>query len=86
MDNQIIQTRKGLMGFFESFMIPYNKMLRNANLTVPVEYEEDWTIIPVNVFKNGKKSHEVETGVMTFCEHIETPNNTCLKCGEWQDC
>lgn len=53
---------------------------------IAIIQEEDWTIIPVNVFKNGQKSHEVETGIMTFCEHIETENGNCLKCGEWQDC
>lgn len=61
-------------------------MLKTANLTVPIKQEEDYTVIPVNVFKGGQKSHEIETGIMTFCEHLETENNNCLKCGEWQDC
>lgn len=85
-DNQLSTTNTGLMGWFESAMPSYNKMLRYANLTINVEQEDDFTVIPVNVFKNGQKSHEIETGIITFCEHVEVEKGNCLKCGEWQDC
>lgn len=85
-DNQFIKTNTGLMGWFEPTMPVFNRMLRAARLTLPVEYKEDWTVIPVNVFKNGQKSHEVESGIMTFCEHVDVEKGNCLKCGEWQDC
>lgn len=86
MDNQITTENKGLLSWFESSMPSFNRLMRTANLTINVQQEDDFTIIPVNIFKNGKKSHEIETGILQFCEHIETENNNCLKCGEWQDC
>lgn len=53
---------------------------------IAISQEDYFTIIPVNIFKNGVKSHEIETGIMTFCEHVEVNSGNCLKCGEWEDC
>lgn len=85
-DNQLTNKNLGLMGIFAPAFASLNGLYKMARLTVPIKYEDDFTIIPVNIFKDGKKSHEVETGIMTFCEHLETINGNCLKCGEWQDC
>lgn len=94
MDNQIIglQNKNTIMGMFAGIEKSLNSLLHSSdkymgtNLLVKVQHEDDFTVIPVNVFKQGKKSHEIETGIMTFCEHLETANGNCLKCGEWQDC
>lgn len=87
-DNQLSTTNTGLMGWFEPSMASFNKMLRFANLTIKVKHEDDYTVIPVNIVKNGKVSHEIETGVRTFCNHLEVKANNCTECGEFieQDC
>lgn len=53
-----------------------------------VEHEEDYTVIPVNIIKGGKVSHEIETGIRTMCNHLEVTDNNCTECGNFveQDC
>jgi len=51
---------------------------------IAVKNEEDYTIIPVNIFVDGVKSHEIETGIRTLCEHIiSDTNDNCNVCGEY---
>lgn len=88
MDNQFTQTNKGLMSFFENSMPSFNRMLKAANLTIKIEHEEDYTVIPVSIVRNGEVSYEIETGIRTFCNHLEVALNNCTECGEFveQDC
>ena len=102
MDNQIIgtQNKNTIMGMFAGIEASLNGLLRSSdkfmgtNLLVKVQHEEDWTIIPVNIIKNGKVSYSVEEGIKTDCQHIETEQFgtnlyfNCTECGEYveQDC
>ena len=56
---------------------------------IAIKNEEDYTIIPVSILIDGVKSHEIETGIRTFCEHIASDTNrNCTECGEYveMDC
>lgn len=86
MDNQIIK-RTGFSGIFLETFYALNKLNRSMGDTLTVNYEEDWTIIPVKVMIDNQLSHLIESGVVLDCQHIEVENdgelyNNCVKCGE----
>lgn len=56
-----------------------DKLINTPNLAVT----EDFTIIPINIKKNGQTVRVYENGILLECYHERITNNNCNDCGEF---
>jgi hypothetical protein len=85
MDNQFKAPNTGLMGWFEETMPAFNRMMRAANLTIDIQHEEDFTVIPVTVYKDGEYQYEVEDGIKLYEKECFPEEDDFDYSDEWRE-
>lgn len=73
------------MGMFERTMPAFNPMLRAARLTIPVSHDEDYTVIPVKVYKENELSSIVEEGIKVYESEPEQAEDDFDYSDEWRE-
>lgn len=62
---------------------PLNDELERMIYKPHLAVDDDFTVIPVSIKKNGETVRVIENGILLECYHEKVENNNCLACGEY---
>lgn len=93
MDNQIlsIKNKNSISGMFASVGASLNSLLSSSdrligtNLLVKVNYEDDYTIIPVKILKEDTLASIIEDGINVYESEQEESEDDFDYSDEWKE-